>query len=333
MRFRLHSLLCLLACAAAARGGPRLTRDEAIKRFTEANRLYEAGETAASQKHTALARRRFQEALRAYEALVAAGCRNGQLFFNLGDAYYRLGRIGKAIVNYRRAQRLLPRSAAVEENLRLARRKLEDKPLPLDAPELARLAAFWYFYLTLDELLVALLAAYGVLMALLFALVFSRRPWLKPLALGWAAVVLALAVSFAVKFKSEALTRRGVVVAESAAVRYGDGTHYSVKFTVHEGAELVVLDERRAEDGRRWIKGEFLVEVKQADQDEAASREQRIGWTPADAVEEINLPAARGKPKRRWRPTFKKPQQGGAPTPRPVFGAPRPPGSRRGLGC
>ena len=64
---------------------------------------------------------RYSEAVKAYEQLVAMGVKSGPLYYNLGNAYFRIGTKGKAILNYERALQLLPRDADVKSNLDYAR--------------------------------------------------------------------------------------------------------------------------------------------------------------------------------------------------------------------
>ena len=68
----------------------------------------------------------YAEAARQYEALVAGGIRNEELFYNLGNAYYRLAAseddmLGRAILNYERALRLSPELDDARYNLAVAR--------------------------------------------------------------------------------------------------------------------------------------------------------------------------------------------------------------------
>src|ERR1700752_5083073 len=54
------------------------------------------------------AKGQFQHAIRDYEALVQAGQWSAPLFYNLGNAYYRIADFGRAILNYYRALVLDP---------------------------------------------------------------------------------------------------------------------------------------------------------------------------------------------------------------------------------
>ncbi len=75
--------------------------------FEQANKLYEQG--------------RFPAAAVAYENLLRSGQRSAAVYFNLGNACFKSGQVGKAIVNYRLAERLAPRDPAIRANLQFAR--------------------------------------------------------------------------------------------------------------------------------------------------------------------------------------------------------------------
>src|SRR5207253_3820284 len=85
--------------------------------FTKANQEYAQGN--------------FAEAISGYEALVGAGQWSANLFYDLGNAYFRVGDFGHAILNYERALALEPHHPETQANLRIARdeaRALELQP-------------------------------------------------------------------------------------------------------------------------------------------------------------------------------------------------------------
>jgi tetratricopeptide (TPR) repeat protein len=78
-----------------------------IDTMAMAHQLYESGQYA--------------KAAEAYQQLVDQGYSDAALFYNLGNAYFKQGDIGRAILNYRRAERLHPRDPDTRANLELAR--------------------------------------------------------------------------------------------------------------------------------------------------------------------------------------------------------------------
>ena len=100
MKMRLCLIILLTAVAFTANAG-----DDSA--FGKANRAYAEG--------------RFEEAATGYENLIRSGNWNADLFYDLGNARYRLGDFGQAILNFERALALDPRHAEAEANLRLAR--------------------------------------------------------------------------------------------------------------------------------------------------------------------------------------------------------------------
>lgn len=69
----------------------------------------------------------YQEAAETYEAVLASGFTSADLYYNLGNTYYRLGETGRAILNYERALRLKPSMSDARENLALANARTTDR--------------------------------------------------------------------------------------------------------------------------------------------------------------------------------------------------------------
>lgn len=98
---KLLSLILISLCALA-----RADDAELRKAFAQAGQDYDAGN--------------FEGAAARYEAILASGHRAPELFFNLGNAYFKEGNYGQAILNYRRAWMDRPRDAELSANLKFA---------------------------------------------------------------------------------------------------------------------------------------------------------------------------------------------------------------------
>ena len=99
--------------------------------FDNANKLYEQG--------------KFAEAAALYEKLLQSGHVADALYFNMGNAFFKGGQIGRAIAAYVQAQRIAPRDPDVRANLQFARNQVQG---PTFLPE--RFSR-WLGKLTLNE--------------------------------------------------------------------------------------------------------------------------------------------------------------------------------------
>src|SRR5207244_8096613 len=122
LRARFQILVLLLFALPSAEGassdGPRRTGDDL---FAKANTEFAAGN--------------FKAAIADYEAVVGSGDWSPNLFYDLGNAYFRDGDFGRAILNYDRALRLDRHHPEADANLRIARdqtRSLELAPSALE---------------------------------------------------------------------------------------------------------------------------------------------------------------------------------------------------------
>ncbi|MBA3963334.1 MAG: tetratricopeptide repeat protein, partial [Chthoniobacterales bacterium] len=92
-------------------------------------------EAALASANTAYAAGRFPEAIKTYEGLVQDHHWSASLFYDLGNAYFRVGDFGRAILNYERALALNPVQPEAQANLRLVREQTRALELAPSWPE------------------------------------------------------------------------------------------------------------------------------------------------------------------------------------------------------
>lgn len=195
--------------------------------FESANRLCEQG--------------RFDHAIAAYERLLEEGAVSAALYFNLGNAYFKSGRIGRAIAAYRTAEQLSPRDPDIRANLQFARNQVQAPTFIMS--KLTR----WFGTITLNEWTTSAAAVLWVFFVLLA--VGEAKPALKPRIrsyiwfVGGTFVVLAACVVLAC-VAQRAANRLAVVIEPEVAVRQGPLDDALPAFVVHDGAELQVLDQK-----------------------------------------------------------------------------------------
>jgi len=131
------------------------------ERFFKANEAYKAGD--------------FKEAIQGYEGLIRSGIVDGHIYYNLGNAYFRLNRLGHAILNYEKARLLMPRDADLLFNLSQARGKIQDA-IPPSQGFMAG-AFFWLEALSLQEAFWAFAALNVLFWTILLVRLFKRSDW------------------------------------------------------------------------------------------------------------------------------------------------------------
>ena len=239
---RLLFLLVLSApLVACANQIPVSTTPDAAP-FEAANKLYEE--------------RKFPEAAGGYETILKSGAASPALWFNLGNAYFKSGQIGHAIVAYRRSEQLTPRDPDVKANLRFARNQVQGPTFR--APRWRQVVGG----ISLNEWSVS--TAVGVWLTLLSLAAASLRPDLKPFWLPFAKIFGLLTLIQAAGLATSLAANSpdlAVVTAREVTVRNGPLEESASSFTANDGAELLVIDHKddwlQVTDGNRrvgWLK-------------------------------------------------------------------------------
>jgi hypothetical protein len=237
--------------------------------MSKANQRYENGQ--------------FTEAIEIYQSLVEQGVKDGRLYYNLGNAYFKTGDLGRAVLNYRRAQDLLPRDEDVATNLQLARAQTQDR---LEREESGALVQFVRRLLmewtTLNEIATLALGLWILLCGLFIIVILAAgatkwhrvRRLLGYVMLG-VGILLALSLlSIGLRVTEVRNRPPAVIVAPSVEVRSGPGTDYLTEFTLHAGAEVRVLERRdTVADATTWVRITLPGDLQ--------------GWIPDNTVEGV----------------------------------------------
>ncbi len=219
--------------------------------FLQGNQLYQEGD--------------FAGALDAYEAVRQGGFESADLYYNLGNAFFKTGELGRSILNYERALKLRPGDADIHANLDLARSLTADEIEPLPRFWLFSVASWWVDLLPRGVLILVVVGSYLVGVGGLCVRILSRREGLARRATwlaGGAGVILVLiGATLLAQEGVLAEPRWGIILAEEVAIQSApSGEDNLTLFHVHEGTK-VRLDqvtegwtEVVLEDGRvGWI--------------------------------------------------------------------------------
>lgn len=189
---------------------------------------------------------------------------SGRLFYNLGNAYFKAGELGRAVLNYNRAQKLMPYDKDVTYNLAVANGYVKDKIDTVPEFFLSRWIKAWRSSLDSNTWAARSLVLLAVALAgVLVFLLEERSGWRK---VGFvAAVVFTVLFVFAVVFaavEKRELTQasEAIVMVQAASVKSAPEKEGSDIFILHEGTE-----------------GGGAVVVRRLDRDNDCRRQQRMG--------------------------------------------------------
>jgi tetratricopeptide (TPR) repeat protein len=216
-------------------------------RFDEANRLYEE--------------RKYPQAVAAYQTLITNGATSAELLFNLGNAHFKNGEIGRAIFRYRQAASLAPRDPDIQANLRFARDSIGGSN-SISETILHRAATI----VTLNEL--SITAAIFLWLWLTFLVLRQLRPVLQPqLRTGTTIAALLFLVATCWLLFAWAYSRQqiAIVVAREAIVHLGPLDESQTAFSAPDGTEMRVIGRRD-----KWL--------------QVSDRQNRVGWVKTGPV-------------------------------------------------
>lgn len=251
----------LAGTALILAASPLLAEGDTVSVFEEANGYFAAGSDLLSSDPQQAALEFRRAALR-YESLLGDhGVVSAKLHYNLANAYFRLGDLGRSILHYRQALRLDPTDQDALRNLEYARTTRRDRLEAAPGSQVLETLLFWHYDLSIAGRL-RLFAALWVLAWGILLLRLLGRAWVpREIAVASGVVAVLMLGSLVVEAVQDRAAS-GVITALECVARQGDGNGYDPAFEepLHAGAEFLLLEERsewyrvQLPDGRRcWL--------------------------------------------------------------------------------
>ncbi len=226
--------------------------------FVSANGLYKNG--------------KFKEAIEQYKAIESKGLVSSELYYNLGNSYYKLNKVGPSIYFYEKALKLDPLNKDVSTNLVFAKRLALDNIEALPKTIFQKFNKNYLQKLSYNQWAV-LIVVLSVLASLFFLMFYFVEASLKKRIYFIASIFsfLLLLGSFFITENQYNLSKNkkeAIVFASKTSIKNAPTLNAEEIFTLHEGAKVIVLD---AIDD--WKK------IKIAD--------GKLGWIIASEIKEI----------------------------------------------
>lgn len=235
-----------------------INAQDEIKLYQQGNQLYREGE--------------YEKAVDCYLDVYKMGYESGALYYNIGNCYYKLDEIGKAILFYERAKKLMPGDEELDFNLKLANLAVVDKIEPLPTFFLFRLLNGFFHLIPKPYLIWFVAVLYLLFIIFLILRILSHNESLKRMCLRLSILFLVLLFVFGFSlFKqiTEEITQeQAVIMVDEIDIKGAPSETATTLFTLHEGTK-VHIDKESGD----WY------EILLAD--------GKVGWVEKDVLERI----------------------------------------------
>ncbi|SFR37376.1 SH3 domain-containing protein [Robiginitalea myxolifaciens] len=214
----------------------------------------------------------YQEALGYYEEILKSGKHSAALYFNMGNAHYKLGDIAPSIYYFEKALLLDPADQEIKSNLAFAQNMTVDAIQPIPETEIGRAFRGLIGSLSMDQW-----AIVGIVLMSLFVIAYLlyfglSQPNLKRISLiaGFFMLVLSLLSTAAayLSYNAYLQDQPAIIFSEVVTVRAEPNDNASEAFLLHEGTKVQVLDSLTT-----WKKIELA--------------DGQTGWMPAEGLRQL----------------------------------------------
>jgi tetratricopeptide (TPR) repeat protein len=230
--------------------------------FNQANQFFREANSITSDPDKA--QKLYEKAILNYEKIISDGrIKNSKLYYNLGNAYFLKEDIGRAILNYRRAENLDKTDTNIQKNLAFARSRRIDKVAVKTEKRILETLFFWHYDFSIGtKFLITCICFAIVCISGTLMLWHGKSATLAVTAVIFGLLTAGFFASVAVEARSRANTICGVITAGQVVARQGDGPNYTESFKdpLHAGTEFDLLERRSgwfhvslSDDSDGWI--------------------------------------------------------------------------------
>lgn len=224
------------------------------------------------QADDAYSKSEFKEAISLYESVVKEFGSSSDLYYNLGNAFYKDKQYAAAILNYERALKLAPNNGDARFNLSVARSHIIDKIEPIDSFFLKRWMDSLKYNLSSNGWAVLGAVSFLLFIASLYLYFFNRTVLLRKIGFfgGMVLVVVCLLSNvFASDIRNELLAHdEAIIFAPTVNIKSSPSESGTDIFILHEGSKVQIKSK---------LSGWAEIELEDGNK----------GWIPADKMETI----------------------------------------------
>jgi tetratricopeptide (TPR) repeat protein len=227
------------------------------------------GNAITDSANAAYARADYEKAAKLYEQVLSSGTEAAEVYYNLGNAYFKLNRLGPAILNYERAKKLSPGDEDINYNLEMANQRIVDKIEPVPQLFIDEWQNSFRNMFSETGWSIVCITTLALMLLMVWLYITGRTKTMRQAGF-WSSVLFLVIVitSFVMagKQKNASLTENDAIITSPAVTAKGSPSDNGTKlFIIHEGTKVHIED----------TNGEW-VEVKLAN--------GNVGWLPLSSL-------------------------------------------------
>lgn len=257
-----YLFLLVLFCLIPLRG----SATEFAELYRQANELYQ--------------QEKYKEAIDTYQQIINGGFESWEVYYNLGNAYFRYGDVGRAILNYKRAKRLAPQNTDILHNLKIASLsiadKIEEPPQFFVIKVLNDFLDYSQLRMNFDQLAQVMLVVYMIFMILVIIRIFVRNKLIQRrivyIMLPVLLILVIFFITFQVQIYSASKNDEAIIIVDKVDVMSSPSEDATQVFTLHQGVK-VKIEKTMMRDQESWA------EIRLTD--------GKSGWILVTAIERI----------------------------------------------
>lgn len=214
----------------------------------------------------------YKKAIINYQKILASGIESSQLYYNMGNCYYRLNEVAQSILYYEKAHKLKPNDEDIIYNITVANQKIVDKINALPLPIFQKWFNLFSDLLSSNQWAWLSLIFFIIIIILIGFYLYGKTVAIKKIGFYIAIVfTLLLIISLSTSFYQDSKINEkfGIITQGFVKVNSTPDENSQNLFNLHEGIKVNILNEE--------VKGWYEIRIADGN----------IGWVKTETLEQI----------------------------------------------
>jgi tetratricopeptide (TPR) repeat protein len=216
--------------------------------------------------------KQYESSIELYEEIINSGIASSSVYYNLGNSYFRIGKLGLSVLNFEKAKKIDPNDEDIIHNLEFVTSRITDK---VDAIPQFFLFGWWESYIstfTINMLTMICYILYLLIIILVLSFIFNKAARTKRkiffTLIPTVVFMFAFIIALIGKISYESANEYAVIIESRISVKNSPDEKERDIFLLHEGLKIKIED-----NVDKWVK------IRLAD--------GKVGWVEKSTVTKI----------------------------------------------